>query len=127
MATTKTAPKLPDLSEFAKLPTVAPVSIPMGTPIGLDVEQWAYAWIDLRSREDRVAKMRRRFTGLGYRVATGYEVAGVPEVELYVQPRSMYIERMGQRKAALRAGASNGSVSEFAVDEPKVVYRAPRR
>ena len=46
--------KLPDPSSFA-LPSspVAASDVPMGTPLNLDLEQWAYAYIDAKTRPER--------------------------------------------------------------------------
>lgn len=126
MAATK--PRLPDPSSF-KIPTVpvAGTELPLGTPIGLDLEAWAYAYINLAERDDRVSRMRRRLESRGYQVAEGYEVAGIPRCELWVLPRPLYVQQRTQQMESIRQAVYAGRVSDFAISTPKVDYRAPRR
>jgi hypothetical protein len=133
MATAKTdyttpSLRLPDPSSFAR-PKIAASAhdVPMGTPIGLDLEAWAYAYIDLAEKPDRVARMRARLAGRGYQVAEGGQVAGIVRAELWVLPRPLYVEQMQLRRKAQLDGVRAGRVSDCVLNEPKVDYRPPRR
>ena len=120
--------KLPDPSSFS-LPSspVASSDVPMGTPLNLDLEQWAYAYIDAKTRPERASRFRSRIAARGYQRAEGVEIAGIDKAEVWVLPRSLYVQQMQRRQDEMRQAVYAGRMSDCAISVPKVDYRAPRR
>lgn len=123
--TTATAPKptalkMPDLSEFDGQ-MVVDEGPSIGTVLGIDLEQWATAIVDLDKREDRIAAEKFRLHQKGFRPCEGpVTVVGFRLAEVWVMPRAKYKQRQRMQREGLYKRVRDGRLADSAVRIPNV-------
>lgn len=119
--------QLPDPKSFVPVPVVGYSDGPAaGTVVGLDYEAWAVALVDLTAKPDRVARSRYRLTQNGYKKVEGtVEVIGYRQAEVWVMPRTLYMERIRAKRRRLRERVARGELSDMALIRPQVKMMTP--
>ena len=119
--------KLPDVGSFEAVVVPKQSGDVPGTVLGLDYDKWAAAYLDLSEREDRITAARNRLLARGYQLAEGAEVAGFYNAEVYVLPRSIYLQQVAAQRDELKAAVWADTLPASATYHPHCEYRHKKK
>lgn len=111
----------PAASDFSAAPPAFDVGPTIGTPIGVDLEKYAIALVDLTDKPARIATARHTLRQKGYApIKSKVEVVGWLNAEVWVLPREKHNERIAARYNYLIDKVQRGLLSDSALRTPHV-------